>query len=105
MRNHLLNFERMPWTEAGKGVRYKAYKYENQQVRLVEFSEGFIEEDWCTHGHVAYVLDGSFATDYSGVLEYYKSGDIVYIPQGETDKHKAVLGKGERVLLLLFEII
>ena len=89
--------------DAGKGIKTKTYKKGNQQVRLVEFSEGFIEEDWCSHGHFGYVLEGSFSIDYSGKSEQYKVGDIILIPQGEEDKHKAVLGKGERVLLLLLE--
>ena len=30
---------------------------------------------------------------------------LLMFPKGEKDKHKAVLGKGEKVTLLLFEII
>jgi quercetin dioxygenase-like cupin family protein len=77
----------------------------SQQIRLVEFSYGFIEPDWCSKGHAGYVMDGEFANDYSGTIERYKAGDIIFIPKGERDKHKAVLGKGEKVTLLLFEVL
>jgi quercetin dioxygenase-like cupin family protein len=53
---------------------------------------------------VGYVLEGNFGTDYDGEFEHYEAGDLVFIPKGEKDRHKAVLGKGERVLLLLFEV-
>ena len=101
----LVNFEGMTWDEPATGVRTKTFVNGSQQIRLVEFSEGFVEPDWCRHGHAGYVIDGEFANDYSGKIERYKKGDVIFIPEGEQARHKAVLGKGEKVLLLLFEIV
>jgi len=103
--SYIVEFEKIEWTEPAKGVRYKSFVKGNQQIRLLEFSEGFIEPDWCKKGHACYVLDGEFSNDYNGRLERYKAGDVVFIPKGEQAKHKAILGKGEKVTLLLFEII
>lgn len=103
--NHLIDFDTMSWNEPAKGVRSKAMVSGGQQLRLVEFSDGFVEPDWCTKGHAGYVLDGEFSIDYSGALERYKAGDVIFIPAGEKDKHKATLGKGEKVTLLLFEVL
>lgn len=103
--NHLIEFDKIPWTEPAKGIRSKAVVKGNQRIRLVEFSYGFIEPDWCRKGHAGYVLDGEFANDYSGTIERYKTGDVIFITQGENDKHKAILNKGEKVTLLLFEIV
>ena len=105
MNTHKIIFDNIEWTNTGTGVRYKAFIHGNQRLRLVEFSEGFVEPDWCTDGHAGIVLDGSFACDYNGSMERYSKGDVIYIPSGESDKHKAVLGKGEKVTLLLFEIL
>lgn len=74
-------------------------------MRLVEFSEGFIEPDWCMNGHAGYIIAGEFTLDFNGRQERFKKGDILFIPTGEADKHKAVLKKGEQVLILLFEIL
>lgn len=103
--SYLVEFDKMPWNEPAVGVRSKAFISGNQQIRLVEFSEGFIEPDWCQKGHAGYVIDGEFSNDYSGKLERYRKDDVIFIPKGEHDKHKAILGKGEKVTLLLFEII
>lgn len=102
--NHLVNFEFIDWIKPANGVRYKKYTNGNQQMRLVEFSEGFVEPDWCCTGHAGYVVEGSFSNDYNGKLEYYKVGDCFFIPSGEQDKHKVIMAKGEKVLILLFEI-
>lgn len=101
----LVEFDKLSWNESAIGVRSKVFISGNQQIRLVEFSEGFVEADWCKKGHAGYVIDGEFANDYSGELERYKKGDVIFIPKGESAKHKAILEKGEKVTLLLFETI
>ena len=103
--SHLIDFEALLWNEPAKGIRFKAIIKGNQQLRLVEFSYGFVEPDWCLKGHTVYVLEGEFTNDYSGTLERYKAGDVIFIPKGERDKHKAILVEGEKVLLLLFEVL
>ena len=103
--SYLVESDKLPWKEPAKGVRSKTFVNGNQQIRLVEFSEGFVEPDWCRKGHAVYVLDGEFSNDYSGTLERYKKGDVLFIPKGEKAKHKVVMGKGEKVIALLFEII
>jgi quercetin dioxygenase-like cupin family protein len=105
MPNHLISFDFFDWINAGIGCRYKVFADGNKQLRVVEFSEGFVEFDWCLHGHVGFVLDGEFSIDFSGTVERFRKGDIVYIPSGNEDKHKAILAKNEKVTLLLFEVL
>ena len=103
---YLVQFDKLPWNEPALGIRYKIFTSGNQQIRLLEFSEGFVEHDWCIKGHIGYVINGSFTTEfYNGNIERYHKGDTVCIPSGEQTKHKAILGKGETVTLLEFGII
>ena len=88
MSSHKIVFDNIAWTNAEKGLRYKAFVHDNQQLRIVEFSEGFIELDWCVHGHAGTVLDGSFGLDFNGKIERFNKGDFIFIPGGEADKHK-----------------
>lgn len=105
MKKHLIEFDQQPWINAAKGLRYKVYKAGNQQIRLAEFSKGFIEEDWCLNGHAGYVLEGSCTIDFNGAEEYFRIGDVVMIPAGVQDKHKLSIQGEEKVLFLLFEIV
>ena len=102
---HLVKFDKLPWEQSDPGARSKTFVSGNRRIRLVEFSEGFIEPDWCRKGHAGYVLDGECALDFNGTLEHFTKGDVIFIPEGEESKHKAVLGKGEKVTLLLFETV
>ena len=103
--SYIVEFDKMSWNEPAKGIKTKVFINGIQQVRLVEFSEGFVEENWCQKGHVGYVINGEFSNDYNGKIERYKKGDTIFIPKGEQAKHKAILGKGEKVTLLLFELL
>ena len=103
--SYMVEFEKIEWNNTAIGMRTKLFINGNQQLRLVEFSEGFVEYDWCQKGHAGYVLDGEFSINYSGLIEKYKKGDIIFIPKGEKSKHKAILNKNEKVTLLLFEIV
>ena len=103
MNDVLVSFKSMKWQNPAPGIRYKEYIKDNQRIRLVEFSEDFVEQDWCTKGHIGYILEGSISIDFNGRLITFKSGDGVFIPEGEGDRHKGKVAKGERVLIILFE--
>ena len=103
MNDFLVSFKSMKWQNTSPGIRYKEYIKDNQRIRLVEFSEQFNEVDWCTKGHVGYVIEGKISINFSGRIIDFKSGDGLFISEGEGNKHKGSVGKGEKALLILFE--
>jgi hypothetical protein len=102
---HTIDFDPIPWERPRPGLRFKRYERGGQRVRLMEFSEGFVEEECCLNGHMGRVLEGGFSIAYGGAIERYQAGDVFLIAPGEEDVHKAVVGRGERALVLLFETI
>lgn len=102
---HNIDFSKNEWIEAADGIRYKAFKYGSQQIRLVEFYEGFKEPDWCKVGHSGYILDGECKINFNGHVESLKKGDILHIPSGDEHKHMVLMEKGGWVQVLLFEQI
>ncbi len=98
-----LDFSTLDWTAAGPGVRYKTFERENRRVRLVEFTREFVEPDWCRKGHVGQVLDGVLEIDFDGKVERYASGDGLFIPAGESARHRHHKTVTARVLLFLVE--
>jgi quercetin dioxygenase-like cupin family protein len=103
MENHKVLFNNLPWNSTGTGVRSKTYVDGSRRVRMVEFSEGFEEDGWCTKGHAGIVLEGAFSVDFNGIKERFQTGDIIHIQDGEQDKHRAILATGEKVLIVFFE--
>ncbi len=53
----VIDWESLPWKEPSPGVRVKTCVRGDQVVSLLELSEGS-NQDWCTKGHLIYVLAG-----------------------------------------------
>ena len=88
MKQYRIDFESMPWESPADGVRFKAYEQGSEKLRLVEFSKEFVEPDWCTKGHIGYILEGQMEIDFDGKAIVFGPGDGVFIPEGQEHKHK-----------------
>ena len=98
--NALVVFENLQWVQIASGMRCKTFSSDKKTIRLIELTEGFADSDWCEKSHTNYILEGEFSLDFFDEQTRIKKGDTVYIPEGH--KHKAILGKDERVLMLDF---
>jgi hypothetical protein len=96
-----VDFDALPWQSQLAGARYKVYAREGRRLRLVEFSHGFAESDWCLKGHIGYVLEGEMDVDFSGDLVHFSAGDGICISAGPESKHMVrVLSNVVRVVLV-----
>ena len=101
MDQYKIYFETIQWESPAEGVRFKAYQQGGRKLRLVEFTKEFIEPDWCTKGHIGYVLEGQMEIDFDGKVILFGPGDGVFIPEGEEHKHKGrVLTDTVKVILV-----
>ena len=99
-------FDKIPWESPAAGVRVKKVVSGENQVRLVKFSEGFVEAEYCRKGHIGYVVEGSMRLDVDGEMLDFKAGDAFILPpDDDASQHKVVLGKGGSVVLVLVEKI
>lgn len=99
-----VRFDDLPWESPAPGVRFKAVVRGAQRLRLLEFSEGFEEREWCMSGHAFQVLEGSFTLRTRRGEVRFVAGEVGFLEAGEAGAHKAVLGPTERARLLLFEV-
>ena len=88
MTDYKVDFDAIPWTSPKPGARFKVYKEDTHQLRLVEFSNGFTEKEWCLKGHRGYILEGELEMSFPDKTVVYKAGDAIVIPTGEEHKHK-----------------
>jgi quercetin dioxygenase-like cupin family protein len=101
MGQYRVDFEALPWEQAAAGVRFKAGEQGGRRLRLAEFAREFVEPDWCTRGHIGYVLAGEMAVDFHGKTVTFRAGDGLFIPPGSEHGHKAkVLTDFVRVILV-----
>jgi quercetin dioxygenase-like cupin family protein len=81
-------FKSLSWDVPADGVKFKAYERDGRKLRLVEFAKEFVESDWCTNGHIGYILEGQMELDFDGKVIIFGPGDGVFIPTGPEHKHK-----------------
>lgn len=89
MNPRSVDFEALPWESAAQGARYKTFRGEGKQIRIVEFTHEFVELQWCEKGHVGLVMKGEPEIDYRGKLVRYPDGAGIRIRAGPINGHKA----------------
>ena len=96
-----IDFESMRWESPAANVRFKTYEQGGRKLRLAEFGRKFVEPDWCTKGHIGYVLEGEMEINFDGNVVAFGPGDGIFIPAGEKNKHKAkILTDSVKVVLV-----
>ena len=81
-------FAAVPWETPARNVRFKAITKNGVQLRLLEFSRGFVEHDWCTRKHIGYVLSGELAIELPEGVVRIREGEGLVL-SGSGAKHKA----------------
>jgi hypothetical protein len=79
VEKYKIDFESMRWESPMAGVRFKAYEQGGKKLRLVEFGREFVEPDWCTKGHIGYVLEGQMEINFDGNVVAFGPGDGIFI--------------------------
>ena len=99
MEQYKIDFDSMMWETPADGVKFKAYQQGGRKLRLVEFAKEFVEPDWCTKGHIGYVLQGQMEIDFDEKKVVFDAGDGLFISTGK--KHRAkVLTDVAKVILV-----
>jgi quercetin dioxygenase-like cupin family protein len=99
MEQYKIDFESMEWQSPAAGVRFKAYQQDGKKLRLVEFAKEFVESDWCTKGHIGYIIEGRMEIDFDGKVIVFGPGDGVFIPAGEKHKAKILTDTAKAILV------
>ncbi len=104
MTSPKVDFEGLPWQSSVSGARFKVFQQGKQQLRLVEFTSEFVEEEWCEKAHFSYCLQGEMDLNQGGEVIHFKAGDGIFIPGGTAWRHKVSVPAGKVVLLLVEDI-
>ena len=98
-----IEFIDIEWIQSAQGFRYKELIKGDKKIRLAEYSEGFIENDWCKKGHEGYVVEGILKLNFNGNISIFNRGNDILILEGEENKHKLIIENDDKVLLILIE--
>ena len=78
-----IDFPNREWDKSVSGLRTKTFESNGKIIRLAEFSEDFVETEWCEKGHIGFVLDGKLEIDFGDQKIIFSKGDGISIPEGK----------------------
>jgi hypothetical protein len=108
MRIDSLPFTTIPWEsqaavkEPGRsGVAcVKTVRLGDMRLRKIEFTPGYCADEWCSKGHVGFVLSGSLSiTLENGYLFEVPAGDSFHVGD-DREPHRAQSLGGATVILV-----
>jgi quercetin dioxygenase-like cupin family protein len=99
MYPYRIDFESLEWNSPAAGVRVKVHQQDGRQIRLVEFTSEFVEADWCTKGHIGYVLSGRLEIDFNGNTVEFGPGDGLFVAAGHNHKARVLTDVARLVLV------
>jgi hypothetical protein len=100
MTQYRVNFRSMPWTRTGTGVRQKTFRFDRNQLRLVEYSK-LMPPHWCEKGHVGYMLAGKMEVRFGNEIQAFSAGDGIYLPSGPQHKHSVTILTDTAILVFV----
>ena len=104
MEKYKIDFKTVPSEKPAVGVRFKAHEQNGRKLRLAEFTKEFDEADWCTKGHIGYILDGRMEINFNGNIVMFGPSDGLFIPAGEKHKHKAKVSTDTLKIILVEDV-
>ncbi len=96
-----IDFDSLDWTVTAPGARDKVVERGGKRVRLLEFTDAFVEDGWCPKGHSGVLLEGSLEIEFENRIERYGKGEGILIFGGAAERHRArALSPVARLLLV-----
>lgn len=79
----------------------KTIEESSSRVRMIEYSDGFVADHWCSHGHVLLMLKGALSLLLrSGEQITVMAGQTLILRQDEKNPHKVTSERGARVFVV-----
>jgi quercetin dioxygenase-like cupin family protein len=80
---------------------WRTFEKGNIRVRLIDYSESFKSDHWCSRGHVLYVLQGELTIKLKNDKVYVMpEGTSFQVGNDENNPHLALTSTGARVLIV-----
>ena len=99
MGPYRIDFKTMSWDSPAAGVKFKACEQNGKKLRLAEFTREFVEPDWCSKGHIGYILEGRMEIDFDGQTIVFGPGDGLFIQPGHKHKAKVITATAKVILV------
>lgn len=97
------DWENLPVTQHNgeTGVAYwKTLQYGGLRIRIVEYSENYKADHWCSKGHIIYCIEGEMTTELSDGSKHTLTKGMSYQVSDELSSHQTSSVHGVKLFIV-----
>ena len=101
-------FQTVDWSDIPKtqhkgdtGIAYwQTLQFEGLRIRLVEYSEGYVADHWCTKGHIVHCIEGDFVSELNDGKKFILTKGMTYVVTDDLSSHRSATVNGVKLLII-----
>lgn len=79
---------------------WRTQQFDNIRVRMVEYSEGYLADHWCSKGHILLCLEGELHTELEDGRTFTLSAGMSYQVVDNAEAHRSSTRIGAQLLIV-----
>ena len=78
----------------------KTIHFDGLRIRIVEYSEGYLADHWCSKGHIVHCLAGEFVTELESGNKFSLTKGMTYVVSDDLSSHRSFSEGGVKLLII-----
>ena len=79
---------------------WQTLQMDGLRIRIVEYSKGYMADDWCQKGHIVQCLEGEFISELkNGESQIFTPG-MTYVVSDDLSSHRSISSNGAKLLII-----
>ncbi|CFQ52300.1 Uncharacterised protein [Yersinia frederiksenii] len=81
-------------------ANWQTRNFGNIRVRMVEYSEGYLADHWCSKGHILLCLEGELSTELDDGRVFVLKAGMSYQVADHAEAHRSSTTSGARLFIV-----
>jgi hypothetical protein len=79
---------------------WQTLQFDGLRIRMVEYSQNYFADHWCSKGHIVHCLEGEFISELqNGTKTILKKG-MSFVVSNELSSHRSFSANGVKLLII-----
>jgi len=79
---------------------WRTKNFGNMRVRIVEYTEGYLADHWCSKGHILFCLEGELQTELEDGRNFTLTPGMSYQVADNAEAHRSSTDTGAKLFVV-----
>jgi very-short-patch-repair endonuclease len=79
---------------------WRTQQFDTIRVRIVEYSENYLADHWCSKGHILLCLEGELHTELDDGRSFTLTAGMSYQVTDQAEAHRSSTSKGAKLFIV-----